>query len=240
MHASQNEPARNLTGLETVLWAQEPTSSEQRIFAPKSESELLAARGGGNASQSVRTPNLTGFETEVWAQDLKSSEQKNFTPKSESELLAAHEFAHAGKLNPVVDRIEHVTEPDVSALPASGAAFHTFRSSFSGPSVAISVMLALIAGIGVGAAWAWKSPLTSSAAAPEQISHSAFANQLNVIAQDLSSLRQDLKELAARQEQLAAAQARLMAAQEQTLLKLGTVEQLKHGSPTRPARRAHR
>ncbi len=81
MHASQNEPARNLTGLETVLWAQEPRSSEQRIFAPKSESELLAARGGGNASQSVRAPNLTGFETEVWAQELKSSEQKNFHTK---------------------------------------------------------------------------------------------------------------------------------------------------------------
>ena len=45
MHASQNEPARNLTGLETVPWAQEPKSSEQWIFAPKSESELLAARG---------------------------------------------------------------------------------------------------------------------------------------------------------------------------------------------------
>jgi hypothetical protein len=102
------------------------------------------------------------------------------------------------------------------------------------------MMLALVSGIGVGAAWAWKSPVTSSAAAPEQISHSAFANQLNVIAQDLSSLRQDLKELAAHQQQLAAAQTRLVAAQEQTVLKLGTVEQLKHGSPARPARRAHR
>ena len=238
MHASQNEPARNLIGLETVHWAREPKSSEQRVFAPKSESELLAVRGGGNASQ--RAPNRTGDETDLWAQDLKSSEHQNFTPKSESELLAAHEFAHAANPNPAVDRIEHVTEPNVSAVPASGMAFHTFRSSFNGPSVAISMMLALISGIGVGAAWAWKSPVTSSAAAPEQISHSAFANQLNVITQDLSSVRQDLKELAARQEQLAAAQAHLVAAQEQTLLKLGTVEQLKHGSPTRPARRAHR
>ena len=195
---------------------------------------------GRKAFQRARAPNLTGFETEVWAQDLKSSEQQNFTPKSESELLADREFAGAREPDLLVDRIEHVTHPDVSAVPASGTPFHTFRSSFSGPSVAISVMLALISGIGVGAAWAWKSPLTSSAAAPEQISHSAFANQLNVIAQDLSSLRQDLKELAARQEQLATAQARLMAAQEQTLLKLGTVEQLNHGSPTRPARRAHR
>ena len=100
--------------------------------------------------------------------------------------------------------------------------------------------LALIFGIGVGAAGVWKSPLTSSAPAPQQISTGAFANQLNVIAQDLSSLRQDLKELAARQEQLAAAQAGLMAAQERTLLKLSTVEQLKHGSPIRPASRAHR
>ena len=192
------------------------------------------------AKLSRRAPNLTGFEPDLWTQDLKSSEQQNFTPKSESELLADREFAGALEPDLPADRIEHVTHPDVSAVPASGAPFHTFRSSFSGPSVAISIMLALIFGISVGAAWAWKSPLTSSAATPGQISHSAFANQLNVIAQDLSSLRQDLKGLAAHQEQLATAQARLVAAQEQTLLKLGTVEQLKHGSPTRPARRAHR
>jgi prefoldin subunit 5 len=74
-------------------------------------------------------------------------------------------------------------------------------------------------------------------ATPEQISPSAFARQLNFIAQDLSSLRQDLKGLAAHQEQLATAQASLMAAQEQTLLKLGAVDQLKHGSPTRRAYR---
>ena len=238
MHTSQNEPARNLTGLETVLWAQESKSIEQRTFAPKSESELLAARGGGKAVQ--RAPNLTGFEPDLWAQDLKSSEQQNFTPKSESELLADHESAGAREPDVLADRIEHLTDPEVSGVPASAGPIHTFRSSFNGPSVAISMMLALVSGIGVGAAWAWKSPVTSSAAAPEQISHSAFANQLNVIAQDLSSVRQDLKELAARQEQLAAAQAHLVAAQEQTLLKLGTVEQLKHGSPTRPARRAHR
>src|SRR4029079_8064262 len=128
----------------------------------------------------------------------------------------------------------------VSGVPASETPFHTSRSSFSGPSVAVSMLLALIVGVGVGAAWALKSSLTSSAATPEQISHSAFANQLNVIAQDLSSLRQDLKGLAAHQEQLAAAQARLMAAQEQTLLKLATVEQLKRGSPPRPASRAYR
>jgi len=240
MHVSQNEPANNLTGLETALWAQEPKSSEQRIFAPKSESELLAARGGGNASQSARAPNLTGFETDLWAQDLKSSEQQKLTSKSESELLAAHEFARAGNPILAVDRIEQVPKSGVSAAPSSGAAFHTLRSSFSAPSVAISVMLALISGIGVGAAWAWKSPLTSSAAAPEQISHTAFANQLNVIAENLSSLRKDLKELAARQEQLAAAQAHLVAAQEQTLLKLGAVEQIKRGSPTRPTSRARR
>ena len=237
MHVSQNEPARSLTGLETVPWAQEPKSIEQRTFAPKSESEL-AARGGGKAFQRAKAPNLTGFEPDLWTQDLKSSEQQNFTPKSESELLADREFADALEPDLPGDRIEHVTHPDVSAVPASGAPFHTFRSSFSGPSVAISIMLALIFGIGVGAAWAWKSP--SSVATPEQISPSAFARQLNFIAQDLSSLRQDLKGLAAHQEQLAAAQTRLMAAQEQTLLKLGTVEQLKHGSPTRPASRAYR
>ena len=239
MHASQSEPARNLTGLETIPSAQEPESSEQRIFSPKSESELLASREGRKAFQRALAPNLTGLETEVLAQDLKSSEQQNFTPKSESELLAAHEFAHAGTPNPAVDWIEHVTEPDVSAVPASGAPFQTLRSSFNGPSVAISVVLALISGIGDGAAWALKSPL-SSGAAPGQISQSAFANQLNDIAQDLSSLRQDLKDLAAHQEQLATAQARLMAAQERTLLKLGTVEQLKHGSPARPTSRAYR
>lgn len=240
MHASQNEPARKLTGLETGAWAQEPKSSEQWIFSPKSESELLAARGERNSSQSARAPNLKAFETEVWARDLRSGEQQNFTPKAESELLAAHEFAHDGKPDPVVDRIERVTEPGVSAMPSSGTPFHKFRSSFNGPSVAISMMLAVISGVSIGAAWPLKSPLTSSAAAPEQISHSAFAKQLNVIAQDLSSLRQDLKELAARQDQLATAQARLLAAQEHTLLKLGTVEQLTHGSQTRPARRAHR
>ena len=240
MHASQSEPARNLTGLETIPSAQEPESSEQRIFSPKSESELLASREGRKAFQRATAPNLTGFETELWAQDLKSSEQQNFTPKSESELLADHESAGASQPDVVADRIEHLTDQEVSGVPASAGPIHTFRSSFNGPSVAISMMLALVSGIGVGAAWAWKSPVTSSAAAPEQISHSAFANQLNVIAQDLSSVRQDLKELAARQEQLAAAQAHLVAAQEQTLLKLGTVEQLKHGSPTRPAGRAHR
>jgi hypothetical protein len=239
MHVSQNEPAGSLTGLETVPWAQEPESSEQRIFSPKSERELLASREGRRAFQRARAPNLPGFETEVLAQDLKSSEQQNFTTKPDSELLAANEFAHDGNPNPAVDRIEHVTEPDISTVPASGAVFHTHRSSRGGSSVAISVMLALIAGIGVGA-WAFKSPLTSNAAAPQQIPQSAFANQLNVIAQDLSSLRQDLKELAARQEQLAAAQTRLVAAQEQTLLKLATVEQLKRGSPTRPASRAYR
>jgi len=237
MHVSQNEPAKSLTGLETVPWALESKSIEQRTFTPKSESELLAAREGRKAFQ--RAPNLDGFEPDLWTQDLKSSEQQNFTPKSESELLAAHEFAHAGTPNPAVDWIEHVTEPDVSAVPASGAPFQTLRSSFNGPSVAISVVLALISGIGVGAAWALKSPL-SSGAAPGQISQSAFANQLNDIAQDLSSLRQDLKDLAAHQEQLATAQARLMAAQERTLLKLGTVEQLKHGSPARPTSRAYR
>ena len=236
MHVSQNEPARSLTGLESVPWAQEPKSIEQRTFAPKSESELLAARGRDKASQ--RAPNLPGFEPDLWTQDLKSSEQQNFTPKSESELLADRESADALEPDLPGDRIEHVTHPDVSAAPASGAPFHTFRSSFSGPSVAISIMLALIFAIGFGAAWAWKSP--SSVATPEQISPSAFARQLNFIAQDLSSLRQDLKGLATHQEQLAAAQASLMAAQEQTLLKLGTVEQLKHGSPTRPAGRAYR
>ena len=238
MHASQNELARNLIGLETVHWAQEPKSSEQRVFVPKSESELLAVRGGGNGSQ--RAPDWTGIEPDFWVQDLRSSEEQNFAPKSESELLAAHEFSRAANPNPAVDRIEHITEPDVSAVRASGTPFHTFRSSFNVPSVAISMTLALIFGIGVGAAGVWKSPLTSSAPAPQQISTGAFANQLNVIAQDLSSLRQDLKELAARQEQLAAAQAGLMAAQERTLLKLSTVEQLKHGSPIRPASRAYR
>ena len=238
MHVSQNEPAKSLTGLETVPWALESKSIEQRTFTPKSESELLAARGGGNAFQ--RAPNLTGFETDLWTQDLKSSEQQNFTPKSESELLADRDSADAREPGLPADGIEHVAHSDVSAVPASEAPFHTFRSSFSGPSVAISMLLALVFGVGVGAAWAWKSPLASSVTTPEQISHSAFANQLNVIAQDISSLRHDLKELAARQEQLTATQARLMAAQEQTLLKLGTVEQLKRGSPTRPASRAYR
>ena len=186
-------------------------------------------------SQNEPAKSLTGHESVPWALESKSIEQGTFTPKSESELLAAR--ASAGPPEPDVpaDRIEHVTHPDVSAAPASGAPFHTFRSSFSGPSVAISIMLALIFGIGVGAVWAWKSP--SSVATPEQISPSAFARQLNFIAQDLSSLRQDLKGLAAHQEQLATAQASLMAAQEQTLLKLGTVEPLKHGSPTRRAYR---
>ena len=233
MRVSQNEPAKSLTGLESVPWALESKSIEQGTFTPKSESELLAARGRGKASQ--RAPNLPGSEPDLWTQDLKSSEQQNFTPKSESELLADRESADALEPDLPGDRIEHVTHPDVSAVPASGAPFHTFRSSFSGPSVAISIMLALIFGIGVGAVWAWKSP--SSVATPEQISPSAFARQLNFIAQDLSSLRQDLKGLAAHQEQLATAQASLVAAQEQTLLKLGTVEPLKHGSPTRRAYR---
>ena len=235
MHASQNEPARKI-GLESVRWAQGPQSSEQRVFIPKSESELLAVRREGNASPSEQTPNCNGFETEVTARDLKSNEQQKLTPKSESQLLAADEFAHVGSPDVPVDRTDYATEPDVSAVPAFGAAFHTFRSSFNGPSVAISMALALIFGIGVGAAWTWKSPHSSSAAAPEQVSHGGFANQLNAIAHDLSSLRQDLKELAARQEQLGAAQARLTDAQEQTLLKLGTIEQVKRGSPTRPAR----
>src|SRR4029078_1704231 len=139
MHASQNELARNLIGLETIPCAQEPESSKQRIFSPKSESELLASREGRKAFQRALAPNLTGLETEVLAQDLKSSEQQNFTPKSESELLAAHEFAHAGTPNPAVDWIEHVTEPDVSAVPASGAPFQTLRSSVTGTSRAIHV-----------------------------------------------------------------------------------------------------
>ena len=109
MHASQNEPAKNLTDLETVLWAQEPKSSEQRIFAPKSESELLTVRRGGNAPQSARAPNLTGFETDLWAQDLKSGEQHKLTSKSESELLAAHEFSRAA--NPIQPWIELSTSP---------------------------------------------------------------------------------------------------------------------------------
>jgi len=238
MHVSQNEPAKSLTGLETVPWALESKSIEQRTLTPKSESELLAAREGRKAFQ--QAPNLAGFEPDLWTQDLKSSEQQNFTPKSESELLADRDSAGAREPDSPADGIGHVTHPDVSGAPASETPFHTSRSSFSGQSVATSMLLALIFGVGAGAAWALKSSLTSSAATPEQISHSPFANQLNVIAQDLSSLRQDLKGLAAHQEQLAAAQARLMAAQEQTLLKLGTAEQLKRGSPTRPASRAYR
>ena len=86
MRVSQNEPAKSLTGLESVPWALESKSIEQGTFTPKSESELLAARGRGKASQ--RAPNLPCSEPDLWTQDLKSSEQQNFTPKSESELLA--------------------------------------------------------------------------------------------------------------------------------------------------------
>ena len=35
MHVSQNEPAKSLTGLETVPWAQESKSIEQRTFRAK-------------------------------------------------------------------------------------------------------------------------------------------------------------------------------------------------------------
>lgn len=54
MQASQSVAGQKSTGFGAVLCAQEPRSNEQRIFAPKSESELLAIRN----SAGPRRPDL--------------------------------------------------------------------------------------------------------------------------------------------------------------------------------------
>lgn len=220
--------------IEAVPSVQEPKSRDQQILTPVSESEWRATRGR-RAFQSV------------------PSEQRISAPTLESEWLAPREFIRDDKSDPAPDQIKRVTEPDVSAVSAPEAPILTKRFSFSGRSVATSTVLALIAGIGVGAGWAWISPHISRTAAPEQIFSSEFITQLNVITQDLSSLRQDLKTLAARQEEIAGAQERLGATQAhlaavqeqgtvkqeqmlQAISKLRTVEPLTR--PASPERRA--
>ena len=114
MHASQNEPARNLTGLESRPLGARTEVERTKDFLRQNLKVSCWQLAEGAKLSSGTAPNLTGFETDLWTQDLKSSEQQNFTPKSESELLADRESAGAREPDLPADRIEHVTHPDVS------------------------------------------------------------------------------------------------------------------------------
>jgi hypothetical protein len=135
-----------------------------------------------------------------------------------------------------VHGVKRKTKPDTSSL----LGFKKKRA-FQGRSLAISVALAIAAGVVAGTAWPWKPMFNSSvpqpnvaeskntdltamarsaasaqpmpAAASATAGLSDISTQLNAITRELSSLRDEIKALAVRQEHVSGAQEQLATAQ---------------------------